>query len=110
MNNPAGLTLRELEVELLAGHGATDKEVAKILDIEIDTAKDYMKRIKRKYAKIGMKKGRHYLMTQDEYEQRMVKLVRILRAHHAFMERSTNTGKGGKDGYDARGEGQEVSN
>lgn len=98
MKNPAGLTLRELEVELLAGHGASDKEIARLLGIEVDTAKDYMKRIKKKYAKIGMKKGRHYLMTPEEYDQRMNKLLRLLRAQHIFMQRIASNGKGESNG------------
>lgn len=87
MSNPAGLTLRELEVELLAGHGASDKEIAKILELEVSTIKSHLKHVKRKYAKIGMKKGRRYLMTPEEYEDRMKQLVRVLRAQHKFMER-----------------------
>lgn len=86
MKNPAGLTLRELEVELLAGHGASDKEIARILDIGHETVKTQMTSIKRKYAKIGMKKGRRYLMTPEEYQQRMTKLTKELRARHAFLE------------------------
>lgn len=69
----------------MAGHGASNKEIAKILDISVGTVKDHMKNIKRKYARIGMVKGRHYLLTEEEYEARLTKLIRLLRAQYNFM-------------------------
>lgn len=110
MKNPADLTLRELEVELLAAHGASDKEIARLLNIDVSTAKSHMKHIRRKYAKIGLKKGRHYLMTQEEYEQRMTKLLRLLRAQHKFMEQIARPTRGAVHEFDARGQGQEGGN
>ncbi len=45
------LTFRETEVALLAGNGATDKEIASNLHISIATTKNHMKNI---YKKLGV--------------------------------------------------------
>lgn len=108
MSNPAGLTLRELEVELLAEHGATYKEIALVLGVEVSTVQSLMKLIRKKYAAIGVHRGRRYLMTAEQYQQRLMKLTRELRARHAFLNGVATNGKEKSNGDDARGEGQKV--
>ncbi len=53
--NPSGenkktafLTLRETEVAMLAGYGATDQEISSSLHISIATTKNHMKKLHKK--------------------------------------------------------------
>ncbi len=48
---------REAEALSLVAQGLTDQQVASAMDVSLNTAKEYLKRIRHKYAKVGRPAG-----------------------------------------------------
>lgn len=83
MNNPAKLSPRELEVELLASYGASIKEMARVIGVEANTVKTYISKIRAKYQKIGLDKSKPYMMSPDQYDAHLRAMLQKHRAQHS---------------------------
>lgn len=82
MQNPAKLSPRELEVELLASYGASIKEMAKVIGVEANTIKTYVSNIRAKYLKIGVDRSKPYMMTPQQYDAHLRAMLQKHRAQH----------------------------
>ena len=89
-DNPAKLSPRELEVELLARYGASNKEMARILGVEVNTIKSFVADIRAKYRKIGLDKTKPYMMSPQEYDNL---LQAALQKHRANVKARNNFGE-----------------
>lgn len=82
MHNPAKLSPRELEVELLASYGASNKEMAKVLGVEESTVKSFVAKVREKYRKIGVDRSKPYMMTPQQYDAHLRAMLQKHRAQH----------------------------